>query len=66
MPQVEVHVPHGSLDPSHVLFAMGVPNELAQGSLRIAIGKNNTREEIENLIKNLVEIVERLRKKLPQ
>lgn len=55
----------GSLDPSHVLLAIGLPHEIAHGSLRITIGKYNTKEEIDYLVENLVEIVNRLRKMSP-
>ena len=55
----------GSLDPSHVLLAIGLPHEIAHGSLRITIGKYNTKEEIDYLVKNLVEIVNRLREMSP-
>lgn len=55
----------GSLDPSHVLLAIGLPHEIAHGSLRISIGKYNTKEEVDYLVKNLVEIVTRLREMSP-
>ena len=55
----------GSLDPSHVLLAIGLPHEIAHGSLRISIGKYNTKEEIDYLIESLVEIVNRLRQMSP-
>ena len=55
----------GSLDPSHVLLAIGLPHEIAHGSLRISIGKNNTKEEIDYVVENLVEIVNRLREMSP-
>jgi len=55
----------GSLDPSHVLLAIGLPHEIAHGSLRITIGKYNTKEEIDYLLENLVEIVGRLRDMSP-
>ncbi len=55
----------GSLDPSHVLLAIGLPHEIAHGSLRISIGKYNTREEVDYLVENLVEIVNRLREMSP-
>ena len=55
----------GSLDPSHVLLAIGLPHEIAHGSLRITIGKYNTKEEIDYLVENLVEIVNRLREMSP-
>lgn len=55
----------GSLDPSHVLLAIGLPHEIAHGSLRITIGKYNTKEEIDYLVESLVEIVGRLREMSP-
>ncbi len=55
----------GSLDPSHVLLAIGLPHEIAHGSLRISIGKYNTKEEIDYLVDSLVEIVNRLREMSP-
>lgn len=55
----------GSLAPSHVLLAIGLPHEIAHGSLRISIGKYNTKKEIEYLVKSLVEIVNRLREMSP-
>ena len=55
----------GSLDPSYVLLAIGLPHEIAHGSLRISIGKYNTKEEIDYLVENLVEIVGRLREMSP-
>ena len=55
----------GSLEPSHVLLAIGLPHEIAHGSLRISIGKYNTKEEIDYLVENLVEIVNRLREMSP-
>ena len=55
----------GSLDPSHVLLSIGLPHEIAHGSLRITIGKYNTKEEVDYLIENLAEIVNRLREMSP-
>lgn len=55
----------GSLDPSHVLLAIGLPHEVAHSSLRISIGKYNTKEEVDYLVQNLVEIVQRLREMSP-
>ena len=55
----------GSLNPSHVLLAIGLSNEMARSSLRISIGKYNTKEEVDYLIESLVEIVNRLRKMSP-
>lgn len=55
----------GSLDPSHVLLAIGRPHEVAHGSLRLTINENNTDEEIEYIIKAVRETVEYLRKMSP-
>ncbi len=55
----------GSLDPSHVLLAIGLKHEIAHGSLRISIGKYNTKEEIDSLVESLVEIVNKLREMSP-
>ena len=55
----------GSLDPSHVLLAIGLSHEIAHGSLRISIGKYNTKEEIDYVVESLVEIVGRLREMSP-
>jgi len=55
----------GSLDPSHVLLAIGLPHEIAHGSLRITFGEKNTEEEVDFLINNLEEIVGKLRKMSP-
>lgn len=55
----------GSLEPSHVLSAMGVPPEVAQGSIRFSLGDQNTEEEIDYVVKVTVEIVERLRRMSP-
>jgi cysteine desulfurase len=51
----------GSLEPSHVLTAMGLPLELARGSLRLTVGKDNTMEQIDHLLEILPGIVSRLR-----
>lgn len=51
----------GFLNPSHVLTAIGVNNKLARGSLRVTFGKENTKEDVEYLVKNLVEIIHKLR-----
>lgn len=53
------------LKPSHVLTAMGIPPEIAHGSIRITLSKYNTQEDIEKLIKVLPEVVARLRKMAP-
>lgn len=55
----------GSLEPSHVLLAMGVDHATAHGSLRFSLGKENTDQEIEEVIKILPDIVRRLRKMSP-
>lgn len=55
----------GSLDPSHVLLAMGLSHETAQGSLRITLGRDNTAEDIDYCLAVLPEIVERLRSMSP-
>jgi cysteine desulfurase len=51
----------GSLEPSHVLLAMGIPTEEAHGSLRLTLGKDNTREDVDYFVKVIKPIVERLR-----
>lgn len=53
----------GSLDPSHVLVAIGLSSEIAQGSLRVTFGDENTKEDVDYLVQSLVEIVEKLRGK---
>ncbi len=55
----------GSLDPSHVLLAIGLPHEIAHGSIRISMGKYNTKEEVDYLIEQMVEIIGRLRAMSP-
>ena len=51
----------GSLEPSHVLLAIGLPPEIAHGSLRLTLGKDNTEEEVEYVIGILPKIIEKLR-----
>lgn len=51
----------GSLDPSHVLLAIGLPHEIAHGSLRVTFGEENTMEDIQYLVEVLPPIVEKLR-----
>lgn len=51
----------GSLEPSHVLLAMGVPHEVAHGSLRMTLGKTNSDKDIDYVLEVLPSIVERLR-----
>jgi cysteine desulfurase len=55
----------GSLDPSHVLLAIGLPHEIAHGSLRVTFGHMNTPEQVQKLIDDLVMIVQRLRDMSP-
>lgn len=55
----------GSLDPSHVLLAIGLPHEIAHGSLRVTFGDDNTKEDVDFLVEALVEIVAKLRKMSP-
>ncbi len=55
----------GSLDPSHVLLAIGLPHEVAHGSLRFSLGIHNTKEEVDQVVELLVKIVERLRAMSP-
>ena len=55
----------GSLDPSHVLLSLGIPHELAHGSLRLSIGEYNTMEEIDYIIEVLPGIVQYLRDMSP-
>ena len=51
----------GSLDPSHVLLAIGRPHEIAHGSLRLSLSEENTEEEIEYTIRAVTEVVSYLR-----
>ena len=55
----------GSLDPSHVLLAIGRPHEVAHGSLRLSLGEENTPEEIETIIKETKDVVSYLRSMSP-
>jgi cysteine desulfurase len=55
----------GSLDPSHVLLAMGLPHEIAHGSLRISMSRYTTDEEIDYFLEQLPPIVEKLREMSP-
>ncbi|MCD7814999.1 MAG: cysteine desulfurase NifS [Lachnospiraceae bacterium] len=56
----------GSLDPSHVLLAMGLPEDIAHGSLRLTLSAETTREEIDITVEKIRQIVERLRGMSPQ
>lgn len=55
----------GSLDPSHVLLAIGLPHEIAHGSLRLTLGEATTNEEIDYVLEELPKIVQRLRDMSP-
>lgn len=55
----------GSLDPSHVLLALGLPHEIAHGSLRLSLSEYNTEEEVDYVIEKLQGIVQRLRDMSP-
>jgi len=54
-----------SLDPSHVLLAIGLKHEIAHGSLRITLSEENTKEEAEVIVKTVINMVERLRSMSP-
>ena len=55
----------GSLDPSHVLLSIGVPHELAHGSLRLTLGEDSTEEDVDYVIEVLPPIIQRLRNMSP-
>lgn len=55
----------GSLDPSHVLLALGLPHEIAHGSLRLTFGWDNKKEDVERVVTQLESIVKRLREMSP-
>ena len=55
----------GSLDPSHVLLAIGLPHEIAHGSLRLTLSDETTREELDTVVKELKRIVDKLRSMSP-
>ncbi len=55
----------GSLDPSHVLLAIGLPHEIAHGSLRLTLSAENTKEEMDYVVEELKSIVSRLRNMSP-
>ncbi len=55
----------GSLEPSHVLLALGVPEELAHGSIRFSFGKHNTQEEVDYTVDVIKEAVQKLRAMSP-
>ncbi len=55
----------GSLDPSHVLLAIGLPHEMAHGSLRLTLSEENTKEELDYTVESIKEIVGKLRQMSP-
>ncbi|MDO4523060.1 MAG: cysteine desulfurase NifS [Eubacteriales bacterium] len=55
----------GSLDPSHVLLAIGLPHEIAHGSLRLTLGEETTKEDIDFAVESIKKIVEKLRSMSP-
>ncbi len=55
----------GSLDPSHVLLAIGLPHEVAHGSIRMTLDHNNTEEDVDHIISVLPKIIQRLRDMSP-
>jgi cysteine desulfurase len=55
----------GSLDPSHVLLAIGLPHEIAHGSLRLTINEDNTQEDIDTILEKMPLIIQRLRDMSP-
>jgi len=55
----------GSLDPSHVLLAIGLPHEIAHGSLRLTVSEENTIEEMDETVESIKKIVEKLRSMSP-
>ncbi|MEA4852992.1 MAG: cysteine desulfurase NifS [Christensenella sp.] len=55
----------GSLDPSHVLLAIGLPHEIAHGSLRLTIGEENTMEEMDYVVDTLKTVVKQIREMSP-
>ena len=55
----------GSLDPSHVLLAIGLPHEIAHGSLRLTLSEENTKEELDYVVDSVKEIVNKLRSMSP-
>jgi cysteine desulfurase len=55
----------GSLDPSHVLIAIGRPHEIAHGSLRLTLSEENTQEEVDYILEKVLQVVEHLRNMSP-
>lgn len=56
----------GSINPSHVLLAIGLSDDIAKGTLRVTFGKENTKEDVDYLVNSLMEIVQKLREMSPE
>lgn len=56
----------GSTEPSHVLTAIGLHKDIAQASLRVTFGEDNTKEDVDYLVENLIEVVNKLRGMSPE
>lgn len=56
----------GSTEPSHVLTAIGLDKDIAQASLRVTFGEDNTKEDVDYLVENLIEVVNKLRSMSPE
>ncbi|MDD4501659.1 MAG: cysteine desulfurase NifS [Clostridia bacterium] len=55
----------GSLDPSHVLLALGLPHEIAHGSLRLTFGRDSSMEDVDYIVDSIAQVVDRLRQMSP-
>ena len=55
----------GSLAPSHVLMAIGLPHEIAHGSLRLTLGEQNTEEDVDYIVESVTKVVDGLRAMSP-
>ncbi len=55
----------GSVTASHVLLAMGIPHQIAHGSLRLTLGRSNTEKDVDEFINIMPQIIERLRSRAP-
>ncbi len=65
MEKLPLQCTSGSLDPSHVLLAIGLPHETAHGSLRLTLSEETTKEDIDQTVEAVKRIVERLRSMSP-
>ena len=55
----------GSLDPSHVLLALGLPHEIAHGSLRLTFGRDNSLDDVDYIVDTIADVVFKLRQMSP-